>query len=226
MESSDEILNFTLLFLYHHCQRFILPAFLSPNKSILFPTEKDFLEVSRYLGYKRIQAPDENIKKLIEECSLEMFNILMPKSTYEIFDLTLHHENEIIFADLKIKSENLSKNLKNCTKVAILAATIGSQVDNLIRRYEKIDTVKASIMQSAGAMYIEKLVDFTSDEIKKIAESSNLSIRPRFSPGFGDVSLEIQKDFFRLLPCQKIGLTLMNTLIMAPEKSVTAFIGF
>ena len=50
-------------------------------------------------------------------------------------------------------------------------------------------------------------------------------MRPRFSPGYGDVSLEVQKDFFRLLPCQRIGLTLMDTLIMSPEKSVTAFIG-
>ena len=32
--------------------------------------------------------------------------------------------------------------------------------------------------------------------------------------------------FFRLLNCtQKIGLTLMDSFIMAPEKSITAFIG-
>jgi cobalamin-dependent methionine synthase I len=74
-------------------------------------------------------------------------------------------------------------------------------------------------------MFIEELVDLVNDEIKKIAEKQGLKTRPRYSPGFGDVPLEIQKDFFRLLPCTRIGLTLMDTLIMAPEKSVTAFCG-
>ena len=41
----------------------------------------------------------------------------------------------------------------------------------------------------------------------------------------GNVELSVQKEFFRLLPCTRIGLTLMDTLIMSPEKSVTAFIG-
>lgn len=203
-----------------------MPAFLSPDKSILFPTEKDFLEVSRYLGYKKIDTPEEKIKILIEECCADMFNILMPKSTYDIFDLSFQSDYEIQFSDVLIKSRNLSRNLENCTKVALMAATIGPQVDNLIRRYEKIDTLKAAVFQSTGAMFIEKLVDFTNDEISKIAESQNLKTRPRYSPGYGDVNLDVQKIFFNLLPCQKIGLSLMQTLIMAPEKSVTAFIGF
>ena len=74
-------------------------------------------------------------------------------------------------------------------------------------------------------MYIEELVDLINAEIKKIAEADGLKTRPRYSPGYGDVPLEVQKDFFRLLPCTRIGLTLMDTLIMAPEKSVTAFVG-
>ena len=83
----------------------------------------------------------------------------------------------------------------------------------------------AAVFQATGAMLIEEVVDFANNQIAQIEKNQNNSVRPRFSPGFGDVSLENQKHFFNLLPCSKIGLSLMDTLIMAPEKSVTAFVG-
>ena len=51
-------------------------------------------------------------------------------------------------------------------------------------------------------------------------------MKPRFSPGYGDLSLEMQRDIFRVLDCpRKIGLTLNESLLMSPSKSVTAIIG-
>ena len=203
-----------------------MATFLSPDRNIFFPNEKDFNEVFRYLGYKKIDKPDLLTKELVQQCTMEMFPLINPKAVFEIFPLQVNNDNETIsFADLSFKSHDLCRNLNGCIKVGILASTIGPQVDNLIHRYEKIDTAKAAIMQGTGAMYIEKLVDYTNNEIEKMARIEDGRCKPRYSPGYGDVSLEIQKEFFRLLPCSKIGLTLMDSLIMAPEKSVTAFAG-
>ncbi len=196
--------------------------FFYPDRQLI---KADYSETARYLGYKKISPPEESVASLIEECAKEMHSILMPKAIFEIFPLTLGEDNKISFADLSFTSVDLSRNLKGCSQVAIFAATIGPQVDALIRRYERIDTVKAAILQSTGAMFAEVLVGQVNDEIKKIAATSGKRCKPRYSPGYGDLSLEIQKEFFRLLPCSKIGLTLMDTLIMSPEKSVTAFVG-
>ena len=135
------------------------------------------------------------------------------------------YSTTVSFADVTLQSQDLGRNLAGCSKVALLAATLGPQVDALIRRHSSMNPVYASILQATGAMYIEELVDITNSEIKKIAEAAGLNTKPRYSPGYGDVPLQVQKDFFRLLPCTRIGLTLMDTLIMAPEKSVTAFVG-
>ena len=82
------------------------------------------------------------------------------------------------------------------------------------------------MMQAAGAMYIERYCDLLQEELRAQEDRENNLLRPRFSPGFGDVSLEVQKIFFELLQCQKnLALTLNDSLIMSPEKSVTAFIG-
>ena len=48
----------------------------------------------------------------------------------------------------------------------------------------------------------------------------------RYVRGIGDLALENQKGVFEVLhPSKYIGLSLMDTMIMSPEKSVTAIIG-
>ena len=207
------------------------------SASFLFPDNKDFSpdfkEVARYLGYRRATPPEADVSALMEKAASEMQAVMKAQSVFEVFDLTVGSIRpsdysttvSLRFADVTLQSRDLGRNLAGCSKVALLAATIGPQVDSLIRRHSSLNPVYASILQATGAMYIEELVDLINAEIKKIAEADGLKTRPRYSPGYGDVPLEVQKDFFRLLPCTRIGLTLMDTLIMAPEKSVTAFVG-
>ena len=201
-------------------------TFLFPDKSNFSP---DMKETARYLGYSRFVSPDQDVSGLMEKAAREMAEVMKAQAVFEMFDLTMTSTDsatvELSFADVTLQSRDLGNNLKDCKKVALLAATIGPQVDALIRRHSSLDPVYASILQATGAMFIEEVVDFVNDEIKKIAEAQGLKTKPRYSPGFGDVPLEVQRDFFRLLPCTRIGLTLMDTLIMAPEKSVTAFVG-
>ena len=208
------------------------------SASFLFPDSKDFSpdfkEVARYLGYRRATPPEADVSALMEKAAGEMQAVMKAQAVFEVFDLTVDNPSSevvsagsttISFADVSLQSRDLGRNLSGCSQVALLAATIGPQVDTLIRRHSSLDPVYASILQATGAMFIEELVDLTNSEIKKIAAAQGLKTKARYSPGYGDVPLQVQKDFFRLLPCTRIGLTLMDTLIMAPEKSVTAFIG-
>jgi len=212
-----------------------MPTILSIQKEAFSPTDEDFLDAAHYLGYKKANPPDQEVYELIKAACRQLFEIISPKATYDCFDLKIeaaqnktekkNQKAKISFADLSFYSESLGRNLKDCKKVFLAAVTIGPQVDALIRRTQSIDSVKASLLQAAGAMFAEKTITYVNEEIKKIAGKENTSCKPRFSPGYGDVDLVIQKDFFRLLPCAKIGLSLMDTLIMSPEKSITAFIG-
>ena len=207
-----------------------MPQFFMPSKSEMSPVEHDYSETARYLGYQKISAPDEQISELIKVAADEMLEVIKPQAVYEQFDLRVEYDEAagtgmVEFSNVKIPSKDLARNLRDCNQVIIFASTLGPQCDQLIRRTQVKDQVKAAVFQATGAMYIEKCVDLLNEKIKQEAEVQGKKVRPRFSPGFGDVSLEVQKDFFRLLPCNRIGLTLMDTLIMSPEKSVTAFIG-
>lgn len=194
------------------------------------PTERDYSEIARYLGYQKVAVPDEQVSTLIKAAADEMLDVIQPQSVCEKFDLTVEYDEKkdfglVAFSDVTIKSKDLARNLRDCSQIVLFAATLGPQCDQLIRRAQVKDQVKAAVFQATGAMYIEKCVDLLNEKIKQDAEAQGKTTRPRFSPGYGDLSLDVQKSFFRLLPCQRIGLTLMDTLVMSPEKSVTAFVG-
>jgi len=127
------------------------------------------------------------------------------------------------FDSFSVRSEQLAKNLRGCSKVLLLAATAGVGIDRLIGKYGRIAPSRALMFQAIGAELAEAVCDAFSKEYEA---EHNCVLRPRFSPGYGDLPLETQKDIFAVLDCaKKIGLTLNDSLLMSPSKSVTAFAG-
>lgn len=173
------------------------------------PPPIDKSEIFRYAGMR------EDFRNLVDECIKESAGILSYNVCYRKFPVKITEKSiDLFFA--KTESADLAKNLQGCTQILVFAATVGVGIDRLILKYSKISPVKALIFQAIGAERAESLCNTFCDEIKG---------RPRFSPGYGDLPLKLQKDIFSALDCQKIGLTLNESLLMSPSKSVTAIIG-
>lgn len=191
--------------------------------------QPDMPELFRYAGFskqKLSEISDTQMETLGKEAAAEVSAAMNCRAVYTKFPLQLTADEEIIFADRKIKSHNLAVNLKNCHSLVLFAATLGPSVDKLIQKTSRINAAKAVMLQAAGAMYIERYCDLLQDFFREEEAKENNELKPRFSPGFGDVPLDVQKIFFEILQCQKnLALTLNDSLIMSPEKSVTAFIG-
>lgn len=182
-------------------------------------------ETLRYLGYK-CEEVDNNTLELMEECEELLKKSANPKSTYKVFDLNRIDDDTLDMEVLKIKSKALCKNLRGCEKVILFAATLGPRVDILLQKYSKLSASRTVVLQASAASMIEVYMDSMEDEIKEKAKKEGLFLRPRFSPGYADLSLEYQRDIFKILDLpRRIGATLMDNLIMAPSKTVTAFIG-
>ena len=158
---------------------------------------------------------------LFEACVAEVDNKLPYKVCWGRFPVK-KAGNILDFGFFQTDSSALMKNLEGCEEVIVFAATIGLEIDRLIRRYTSLSPAKALFFQAIGAERIESLCDAFCEELKK----DGLQLRPRFSPGYGDLPMELQKDIFRVLDCpRKIGLALNDSLLMSPSKSVTAIIG-
>lgn len=167
---------------------------------------------------------NSEIHQMVAQVTADFQKLMTPQAVYALFPLEITGDF-LRFGREMIKSRELSRYLKECHSVFLFAATIGPKIDREIQKMQRIESSRAVIMQAVGAMFIEKYCDLLCTELKNQAIAENMAVKNRFSPGFSDVGLEVQKIFFSLLDCKKIGLTLMESLIMAPEKSVTAFVG-
>lgn len=181
-------------------------------------------EIRRYLGMIRADE-DHTADELIEECAALMEEAAHPRFTYVRYPLIFQNGFPCIESHV-IESRNLADNLAGCREVVIMACTLGPDVDRLIQKYSILSMSKAAVLQACGAAMIEEVCDHVNDLIRIEAGRDRLVTHPRFSPGYGDLSLETQKLVFSLINLPKeIGLTLNRSMLMTPFKSVTALIG-
>ncbi|WP_138268167.1 vitamin B12 dependent-methionine synthase activation domain-containing protein [Anaerofustis stercorihominis] len=181
-------------------------------------------ETIRYLGYKNNIVDNETLH-LIEESLEELNGIVSKKIIYRNFNLSFHNEY-ISIGQMQIKSNNLMKNLSGCDEVIVIGATLGIQVDFLIRRYSNTQMSKAVVLQACAAAILEEYLDKWQKEKEIEYEREKRYLKPRFSPGYGDFDICHQQMLLRMLDSAKtIGLTMTQGYMLTPSKSVTAVIG-
>lgn len=170
-------------------------------------------------------AANSAVSDLLDECIAEIGDRLTFKVCFDEFKISRTSSGTDL-GFMHTKSKSLAKNLDGCGKIIVFAATVGLEPDRLIARYGKVSPVKSVAFQAIGAERIESLCDLFEDEIREYARKSGGFLRPRFSAGYGDFEIEAQKEIFKALDCErKIGITLNDSMLMSPSKSVTAIIG-
>ena len=191
----------------------------------VFVRQYDAPPVRRYeiLRYAGMRGDSSSIEPLLSECLEEAQKVLTYPLCYAEFSIQ-EKENLLDFGFLTTESRDLRKNLLGCSSGIVFAATVGLALDRLIARAATISPTKALLLQAIGAERIESLCDLFCRELSE--KQKEYDLHPRFSPGYGDFPLESQKNIFALLDCSKrIGLSLNQSLMLSPSKSVTALIG-
>ncbi len=168
-------------------------------------------EILRYAGCRQA---DEGVVALLKDCLSEVLPLLSYSVCFTEIDPT----------PFTAQSKDLRRNLDGCERVMLLAATVGIGLDRLIAKYGRLSPAKALLMQAIGTERVEALCDAFCTEMER---ETGLCARPRFSPGYGDLKLNTQREVLtRLDAARRIGVTLNDGYSMSPSKSVTAFAGF
>lgn len=181
----------------------------------------DGQEALRYLGYCKRDIPADNVRSLFEVCGREVLAVQDLRAVYSDFPLATEGDGlDLGFA--RVKSHSLALNLTGCKKTVLFACTAGAGIDRLLAKYNRISPAKAAVVQAVGAA----LVEGWCDEICARIEREYGAVKPRFSCGYGDLPLTLQRDIFAVLSVTKnIGITLSDDCFMTPTKSVTAIVG-
>lgn len=171
-------------------------------------------EALRYLGGAGVEM-NKAMEELLDGCEEKILKAANPKYLYIEKDLPCEE---------LIAGEDIKNHLDGCEKAILMCATLGAEVDRLLRIAQISDMAQAVVLDSLASVAVEQVCNKV-DEV--IAEKySGYYLTFRFSPGYGDYPIELQKSFLTMLDApRKIGLTTNESCLLVPTKSVTAVMG-
>lgn len=188
----------------------------------------DRAEALRYLGY-RGQAIEPQLDALIDDCMEECLQIARPRSVWRRFEVSFPEgEADVTLpaAGFALPGRDIRAHLSGCGACYLLAATLGVEIDAAIRRYEAGDLTRSLILDACATCLIESVCDEAETAIRSQAAKAGKGLTSRYSPGYGDLTIEIQPRFTALLDTpRRIGLYCSGSYILMPRKSVTAVLG-
>lgn len=159
--------------------------------------------------------------EMLDNCKKKLMECIDYKCAYIRCDVGLSKENVCDFGFMTIPSKSLYKNLYGCNEAFVIAVTTGIAVDRLLVRLNAVSQAEHYMTDALSSAAVESFCDYACDKISEGIHCAN-----RFSPGYGDVSIEVQKPLLARLNAERLlGITLNNAYLMTPVKSITAIMG-
>lgn len=174
-----------------------------------------------------VPASDSTLDAMIDRAEAEVVLAAKPKHLSRLIDIGVDMKaGRVLLGGTTVESHTLASHLVGCREGFLFACTLGIGVDRLVKKYSFTEPPMLPVVQAVAAAYTEYCGDAAQRELEEYAEGKNLYLRPRYSPGYGDFGLEYQRFFFEALQISKrIGVSLTDSLLMVPFKSITAVIG-
>jgi hypothetical protein len=184
--------------------------------------------LERTMGYMPGTAP-EPVTELIQELSEELIPMGGVKAEYRVFNnVRLWSEDKTV--EIKGVRFNVQpiifRQIKKSEDIALFICTAGPAIGEMSRRSMKEgDLLKGYIYDVVGSGVVENAADRMHEELKSEATARGKKITNRFSPGYCGWDVAEQHKLFSFFRDNFCGITLTESALMNPVKSVSGIIG-
>ena len=178
-------------------------------------------ETLQYLGWLSSPIPDE-LEDEISRCENRILETARPRAVWRLFDLL--PDGSLAGTQFRPEGQDVPALLKDCSQVILMAVTLGSETERLLRTAQARSMGDAVILDAAAGAAVENVCDNLCADLAAAFAPRHLT--DRFSPGYGDLPLNQQRWFFSLLDInRRLGVSLTESGLMVPQKTVTALVG-
>lgn len=200
---------------------------VAPNLSALRVTPDDAFF---HLGYEAGDTPGPRDQLLMRGAIARATELLKPNATYRIVAVADQPQNggmSLPEFDIHLPGKSLPNALCNVSLVAMIAVTVGSEIEQCGAELAKSGDVMGQVFLDAiASAAVENAADIVSEQLRRVMQLHELHTSMRFSPGYGDLPLSVQPAFETVLNMSEtLGVTLTQNHILSPAKTITAFIG-
>ncbi|MBN1276244.1 MAG: hypothetical protein JXA35_02045 [Deltaproteobacteria bacterium] len=188
----------------------------------------DSVDLSLIFGGKE----SSRFTNFINNKSDDLFSIfnsmIAPRLSYRTNRITSTAYGTVCFNGcVELESVKLSKVMNHCESAVCFVATIGGKIEKEIARLTNENSLfDAYILDSMGSMAVEKMAEEFWKDMQKKYFTEDKGITLRFSPGYCDWPIiEQNKLFHRLLDARQTDVTLTDSCLMNPRKSISGLFG-
>ena len=183
------------------------------------------LDRAEALRYLAIARPDAGSLEAIEPVAAALEQALTPRFTFAAFPVRRTPEGAALEGSGLVLPGRMARTmLRECSDAVLLLCTLGAGFEARLRAASARDMAQAAMLDACGSAYVEA---GCFDAEKAIAARfPGKFLTDRFSPGYGDLPLELQPKLCAALDSQRrLGVTVTESLLMVPMKTVSAVIG-
>ena len=181
----------------------------------------DEREILRYAMLPSFAPRPEELP--LQECLEAAKGAAKCRAVWRRYPLRRNGE-ELDLGFARTDTRDLRQHLEGCSEILLFACTAGAEMDRRIARAKLLSPARGLLMHAIGAQQVEGGCDRLCQKLAELFPDRQLT--DRFSPGYGDLPLAMQRDVMEALDCGRtVGITLTDSLLMTPSKSVTAIIG-
>lgn len=190
-----------------------------------YPLERGSL--ARYLGYPSGQALRRDQLPLLQQVEREILQTAAPRCVFARYPLRRDEEGLAVGeTGMLLAGRDIALHLAGCHSVILLAVTLGAGIDRLLLQAGAQDVARSVMLDAAASVAAEQAADAAEQAAKEALCGTGEHHTGRFSPGYGDLPIALQRQLIPLLDAQRqIGLAATRDAILTPRKSVTALIG-
>ena len=188
------------------------------------PTDKNIIDALRYMRVPP-EGRSEELVRTVREAFSRLDGVITPRIVWGRFHVE-HFDGGIGLEGGYIYSKDIARLTARSDECIILAATLGHDTDRQIAAAQRRDMLEGIALDACASVMVDDFVDeaVRMEIVPSLRKGEHLT--SRFSPGYGDLSMNVTEDIIAILDAAKrIGLSVTRSLMMSPVKSITAIIG-
>lgn len=185
-------------------------------------------EVVRALGYSEQEIP-EHFEELIERLLPQLPERCAIRAGYRVLDAKRpdnRNDGIAIGGTFFTTQKTVASRMNNAEHAAFFVCTVGPRLEAWTRQLaSEGDTVLAHLVDTVATVAVEKSADTLHDHLGRKMREQGLRVTNRYSPGYCGWSVSEQHALFSFFPADFCGVTLTESALMKPIKSVSGMIG-
>lgn len=129
-------------------------------------------------------------------------------------------------ADVTLEGLDIARFLRDATHVALMAVTLGAHCERELRRLSVLNPTDALLYDAACSALVEAAANGLQERLRFDVAQRGFEMLPgRFSPGYGDLPLDVQKPLLGAIDAYRaLGLAVTESFLLVPRKSITAIV--